>query len=84
MKYSSRVLIGHIVISACIFLFSIIGFAIASFAMKFTFSLLVWLSDGKFDLPLYEILRSIKIGSVGGGVLGIGIVLFRLFKLKGF
>lgn len=84
MKYSSRVLIGHIVISTCIFLFSVIGFTIASCATKFTFSVMTWLSGDDFNLPWDEVLRSIKIGGVGGGMLGIGIILFRLFKVKGF
>lgn len=84
MKYSSRVLIGHIVISTCIFLFSVVGFTIASCAIKFTFSVMAWLSGGDFNLPWDEVLRSIKIGGVGGGMLGIGIILFRLLKVKGF
>jgi hypothetical protein len=84
VKYSSRVLIGHIVISTCIFLFSVVGFTIASCAIKLTFSVMAWLSGGDFNLPWDEVLRSIKIGGVGGGMLGIGIILFRLFKVKGF
>ncbi|EEC0711573.1 hypothetical protein JZQ46_004427 [Salmonella enterica subsp. enterica serovar Panama] len=84
MNYSSRVLIGHIVISTCIFLFSVIGFTIASCAIKLTFSVMAWLSDGNFNLPWDEVLRSIKIGGIGGGVLGIGIIMFRFFKVKGF
>ncbi|WP_312739888.1 hypothetical protein [Cedecea neteri] len=84
MKYSSRVLVGHVVISMCIFLFSVIGLAIAACAMNFTFSVMAWLSGDNFNLPWGEVLRSIKIGGVGGGTLGIGIILFRFFGVKGF
>lgn len=84
MKYSTRVLIGHIIISVCVFLFSFIGFTIAALAIKLTFSALAWLLSGNFDLSWFEVLRSIKIGSIGGGILGIGIILFRFFKVKGF
>lgn len=84
MKYFHRVLIGHAIISACIFLFSIIGVIIVALMTKTTFVIFAWLLNGSFDLSWREILHSMKIGGIGGGILGIGIVLLRLFKIKGF
>lgn len=84
MKYSTRVLIGHIIISMCIFLFSIIGIIVAAVVTKLIFVILAWLYNGSLDLSWGEIFRVIQLGSVGGGILGIGITLFRLLKVKGF
>lgn len=84
MKYSTRVLIGHVIISACILLFSVIGIAIAALMTKLTFVLLAWLLKDTFDLSWIEVLSSIKIGVIGGGILGAGIILLRFFKVKGF
>lgn len=86
MKYYYRALIGHMVISVCIFLFSVIGIIMVALITKLTFSVLEWLLNGSFDLSWSEILHSMKLGGVGvgGGILGIGIVLLRFFKVKGF
>lgn len=50
---------------------------------KTTFVVFAWLLNSSFDLSWGEIFRSMKIGGIGGGILGIGIVLLRLFKIKG-
>lgn len=84
MKYTTRVLIGHVMISSCVLLFSVIGISIAALMTKLTFSVLEWLANDTFFLSWTEVLRSLKVGALGGGILGIGINLFRFFKVKGF
>jgi len=39
---------------------------------------------GFIDLKWSDFFKGIKVGGTGGGMLGVGIVLFRLFKVKGF
>jgi hypothetical protein len=84
MKYTTRVVIGHMMISSCILLFSVIGISIAALMTKLTFSVLEWLANDTFFLSWAEVLRSLKVGALGGGILGIGINLFRFFMVKGF
>lgn len=43
-----------------------------------------YLAYGYIELEYSEILKSLKIGSTGGGILGFGIILSRLLKIKGF
>ena len=61
MKYYYRVLIGHVVISACIFLFSIIGIAIVALMTKITFVLLAWLLTGVLNLSWDEVFHCMKM-----------------------
>ncbi|RXX23803.1 hypothetical protein CWC43_19365 [Klebsiella aerogenes] len=51
---------------------------------KIFFVTVLWILGDEFQLSWNDILQGIKIGSVGGGVLGIGIILSRLFKVEGF
>jgi len=84
MKYSTRVLIGRMVISVCILLFSVIGITVAALMTKLTLVTLTCLLNGAFELSWREVLRSIKIGVIGGGILGVGINILRFIKVKGF
>lgn len=43
-----------------------------------------YLAYGFIDLKWSDFLKGIRVGGTGGGLLGVGIVLFRLFKVKGF
>lgn len=84
MNYYHRALIGNMVISACVFLFSIIGIAIVALLSKIIFVLFAWLLTGVLTFSWDAVFHSMKIGGIGGGFLGIGIVLLRLFKVRGF
>ena len=51
---------------------------------KIFFSLLLWqLGDG-FNTTWQDVLHGAKLGLYGGSIGGIGLALFRLFKVKGF
>ncbi|MEQ3412496.1 hypothetical protein AAAZ08_19715 [Klebsiella aerogenes] len=43
-----------------------------------------YLAYGYIETECSEILKGLKIGGVGGGVLGCGIILSKLIKVKGF
>lgn len=43
-----------------------------------------YLAYGYMDFSLSEILKGLRVGGGGGGILGSGIVLFRFLKIKGF
>ena len=43
-----------------------------------------YLAYGCIDFEYSEILKGLRVGGTGGGILGIGIVIFRFFKVKGF
>lgn len=43
-----------------------------------------YLAYGSFDLEYSKIIKGLKVGIAGGGVLGLGIVFSRLLKIKGF
>ncbi|HGX3154935.1 hypothetical protein [Klebsiella variicola] len=43
-----------------------------------------YLAYGYIEAECSEILKGLKIGGVGGGVLGCGIILSKLIKVKGF
>ncbi|GKX57436.1 hypothetical protein SOASR030_35480 [Leminorella grimontii] len=43
-----------------------------------------YLAYGYIELEYSGILKGLKVGSTGGGILGFGIILARLLKIKGF
>ena len=51
---------------------------------KIFFSLLLWLLGGGFNTTWQDVLHGAKLGLYGGSIGGIGLALFRLFKVKGF
>lgn len=42
------------------------------------------MSGAEFEFNMATIVTSIKIGVFGGGIVGLGVVLMRLFNVKGF
>lgn len=51
---------------------------------KIFFSLLLWLLGDGFNTTWQDVLHGAKLGLYGGSIRGIGLALFRLFKVKGF
>ena len=51
---------------------------------KIFFSLLLWLLGDGFNTTWQDVLHGTKLGLYGGSIGGIGLALFRLFKVKGF
>jgi len=51
---------------------------------KIFFSLLLWLLGDGFNTTWQDVLHGAKLGRYGGSIGGIGLALFRLFKVKGF
>ena len=51
---------------------------------KIFFSLLLWLLGDGFNTTWQDVLHGAKLGIYGGSIGGIGLALFRLFKVKGF
>lgn len=51
---------------------------------KIFFSLLLWLLGDGFNTTWQDVLHGAKLGFYGGSIGGIGLALFRLFKVKGF
>lgn len=63
---------------------SIISITVAGLLVRVFLSGLLWVVSGEFDFTWSDALLGIKVGSVAGGMFGIAIVLFRIFKVKGF
>ena len=51
---------------------------------KIFFSLLLWLLGDGFNTTWQDVLHGAQLGLYGGSIGGIGLALFRLFKVKGF
>ncbi|ENZ8419651.1 hypothetical protein L1C56_16310 [Klebsiella pneumoniae] len=51
---------------------------------KLFFSLLLWLLGDGFNATWQDVLHGAKLGLYGGSIGGIGLALFRLFKVKEF
>ncbi|MCG7803974.1 hypothetical protein [Enterobacter asburiae] len=51
---------------------------------KLFLSLLLWLLGDGFNTTWQDVLHGAKLGLYGGSIGGIGLALFRLFKVKGF
>lgn len=74
-----------------IFIFSLLvivasmvsGIAIAELSY-FILLIIKYLAYGEVDFRWSEVLRGLRMGCVGGGILGFGIVSFRLLGIKGF
>ncbi|KAF6661696.1 hypothetical protein CKF42_20250 [Pantoea sp. ARC270] len=84
MNLQHDVLKRELILSFCIFFICLISVIIAGLLVKLFFVTILWVLTDEFGLTWNEVLRGVKIGGVGGAILGAGIVLFRLFKVKGF
>ncbi|MCX8963976.1 hypothetical protein EHW66_02810 [Erwinia psidii] len=84
MNHLSNILKRELILSSCLFFACLLSVIIAGLLVKLFFVIVLWVLTDEFGLTWHEVLRGVKIGSVGGAILGAGIVLFRLFKVKGF
>lgn len=84
MNLQHNVLKRELILSFCIFFICLISVIIAGLLVKLFFVTILWVLTDEFGLTWHEVLRGVKKGGVGGAILGAGIVLFRLFKVKGF
>lgn len=84
MSCSIDLLKRKLVANFCIFFVCLFSVIITGLLIKLFFVTVLWALGGEFELSWNDVLQGIKIGSVGGGILGIGIILSRLFKVKGF
>ncbi|EAR3128659.1 hypothetical protein KK448_004106 [Salmonella enterica] len=65
-------------------LFSILaGILLAEIAYVFLL-IIEYMMLGSFNFELTSAWHYLKVGTVGGGIMGIGIALFRYFGVKGF
>lgn len=84
MKYSSRLFLGAILINVCIVFFSVVGMVIAALLIKMFSAMLSLVFYDHFDVSLNEIFFVMKLGCLGGCMMGGGWVFLRLLKVKGF
>lgn len=63
---------------------SLVGMTLLSLLGYFLSALLWCVAGAEFELNMATIITSIKIGIFGGGIVGLGVVLMRLFNVKGF
>ncbi|WP_213994207.1 hypothetical protein [Sodalis sp. dw_96] len=82
--YHPNKLMLSILLSVLIICLVVIAVISASLITKVFFSGILWISSGEFDMTLHDVWRITKMGIGGGGIMGVGIVLLRLFKVKGF
>lgn len=62
----------------------VLAVIIASLVTKAFFAGVLWVMGGEFDMTWNDVLRISKMGLYGGGILGVGIVLARYLKIRGF
>ena len=67
-----------------IFIMTVLGVIATALLSRVFLSIILWFLSGNFDMSWNDVLHGIKLGFVGGSICGAGIVLFRLFKVKGF
>lgn len=84
MSICSDKLKKELALSFCIFFGCLLSVIIAKLLVKLCFSIILWLLTDEFELTWNEVFRGVKIGGFGGAILGLGIVLLRAFKVKGF
>jgi len=65
-------------------LFSMLSMTFLSLFGYFLFAFLLWMVGGELDFNIVDIIIYIKISFFGGGVVGFGVVLMKLLKVKGF
>ncbi|MCF6688774.1 hypothetical protein [Raoultella terrigena] len=84
MRYSSRVAAGKCIICISMFLFSVVGMILTALITKLVFAALGWFTIGSFDIAWGDIIYAAKLGFAGGSILGLGWIIFYIFKAKGF
>jgi hypothetical protein len=82
--YHPNKLMLSILFSVMIICLVVIAVIAASLIAKIFLSGMLWISIGEFDMTLQDVWRITKMGIGGGGIMGVGIVLLRLFRVKGF
>ncbi|TKI01676.1 hypothetical protein [Martelella alba] len=82
--YHPNKLMPSILFSMIIISLVVIAVISASLITKVFLSGILWISNGEFDMTRHDVWRITKMGIGGGGIMGVGIVLLRLFKVKGF
>ncbi|URQ61539.1 hypothetical protein LQ939_04195 [Pantoea alhagi] len=78
------VLKREVIVNFCIFFTCMLSVIVAGLLVKLFFVTILWVLTDEFGLTWNDVLQGVKIGGVGGSILGSGIVLLRLFKVKGF
>lgn len=84
MRIRSDNLKKELALSLYIFFGCLLSVIIAGLLVKLCFSIILWILTDEFELTWNEVFLGIKIGGGGGAILGIGLVLLRAFKVKGF
>ncbi|MFG1172491.1 hypothetical protein AAFN90_02590 [Erwiniaceae bacterium CAU 1747] len=84
MSHQTGILKKELIINFCIFTACSLSVVLAGILVKLFFTTILWLLTGEFELTWHEIFDGVKIAGVGGCILGGGIVLFRIFRIKGF
>ncbi len=46
--------------------------------------LIKYIAYGHLLFDVSEVMKGLRVGTVGGSIFGGGVILFRLFKVKGF
>ncbi|MGB9095788.1 hypothetical protein [Erwinia sp.] len=56
----------------------------SALSARLLFSGVLWLFHGEFDMTWKDTIKVLKMGFYAGVTLGVTVILFRLFKVKGF
>ncbi|WP_156484941.1 hypothetical protein [Erwinia sp. ErVv1] len=72
------------VLMLLIFVMIVLGVIATALLGRLLLSTILWFLTGTFDMSWNDVLHGIKLGSVGGSICGAGIILARIFKIKGF
>jgi multisubunit Na+/H+ antiporter MnhB subunit len=67
-----------------IFIMTVLIVIATALLTRLFLSTILWFLSGNFDMSWNDVLHGIKLGFIGGSICGAGIILFRLFKVKGF
>ncbi|EFE98351.1 hypothetical protein [Serratia odorifera] len=68
---------------ATVFIISL-SIIFAALSARLLFSGLLWAFRGEFDMTWKDVIKVFKMGLYAGVTLGGAVILFRLFKVKGF
>lgn len=71
-------------INVLFFIFSVVAGITMAELVYLSLLIIDYVIRGSFSFSLPEALHNLKVGGGGGFIIGVGIVLCRLFKIKGF